>query len=46
MLALKAGWNYGETTEAFASTYEIAPAKLKDGEYRQISGNTALASGW
>ncbi|BBY82908.1 2-oxoacid:acceptor oxidoreductase subunit alpha [Mycolicibacterium pulveris] len=45
VLALKAGWNYGETTEAFASTYEVAPAKLKPGEYRQISGNTALAYG-
>ncbi|OBI74134.1 2-oxoglutarate ferredoxin oxidoreductase subunit alpha [Mycobacterium sp. E740] len=45
VLALKAGWNYGETTEAFASTYEVAPAKLKTGDYRQISGNTALAYG-
>ncbi|ANW65871.1 2-oxoglutarate ferredoxin oxidoreductase subunit alpha [Mycobacterium sp. djl-10] len=45
VLALKAGWNYGETTEAFATTYEVAPAKLKSGEYRQISGNTALAYG-
>jgi 2-oxoglutarate ferredoxin oxidoreductase subunit alpha len=46
VLALKAGWNYGETTEAFAgSVYEVAPAKLKAGEYRQISGNTALAYG-
>jgi 2-oxoglutarate ferredoxin oxidoreductase subunit alpha len=45
VLALKAGWNYGETTEAFASTYEVSPAKLKSGEYRQISGNTALAYG-
>ena len=45
VLALKAGWNYGETTEAFATTYEVAPAKLKTGEYRQISGNTALAYG-
>lgn len=45
VLALKAGWNYGETTEAFATTYEVAPAKLKAGEYRQISGNTALAYG-
>ncbi|WP_448420044.1 2-oxoacid:acceptor oxidoreductase subunit alpha [Mycolicibacterium sp. XJ1819] len=45
VLALKAGWNYGETTEAFASTYEVAPAKLAPGEYRQISGNTALAYG-
>jgi len=45
VLALKAGWNYGETTEAFGTTYEVAPAKLDPGEYRQISGNTALAYG-
>ena len=45
VLALKAGWNYGETTEAFGTTYEVAPAKLQTGEYRQISGNTALAYG-
>jgi 2-oxoglutarate ferredoxin oxidoreductase subunit alpha len=45
VLALKAGWNYGETTEAFGTTYEVAPAKLKSGEYRQVSGNTALAYG-
>jgi 2-oxoglutarate/2-oxoacid ferredoxin oxidoreductase subunit alpha len=45
VLALKAGWNYGETTEAFGTTYEIAAAKLAPGEYRQISGNTALAYG-
>lgn len=45
VLALKAGWNYGETTEAFGTTYEIAPAKLPAGEYRQISGNTAMAYG-
>ena len=45
VLALKAGWNYGETTEAFATTYEVARAKLPAGEYRQISGNTALAYG-
>jgi 2-oxoglutarate ferredoxin oxidoreductase subunit alpha len=45
VLALKAGWNYGETTEAFGATFEVAPAKLAAGEYRQISGNTALAYG-
>src|SRR5277367_5727061 len=45
VLALKAGWNYGETTEAFATTYEISPAKLPAGDYRQISGNTALSYG-
>ncbi|MBJ7338937.1 2-oxoacid:acceptor oxidoreductase subunit alpha [Mycolicibacterium sp.] len=45
VLALKAGWNYGETTEAFGTTYEVSPAKLRSGEYRQVSGNTALAYG-
>jgi 2-oxoglutarate ferredoxin oxidoreductase subunit alpha len=45
VLALKAGWNYGETTEAFGTTYEVSPAKLPAGEYRQISGNTALSYG-
>ena len=45
VLALRAGWNYGETTEAFATTYEVAPARLAPGEYRQISGNTALSYG-
>ncbi|MGH3641860.1 MAG: 2-oxoacid:acceptor oxidoreductase subunit alpha, partial [Mycobacterium sp.] len=45
VLALRAGWNYGETTEAFGTTYEVSPAKLKSGEYRQISGNAALAYG-
>ncbi|MCV7175253.1 2-oxoacid:acceptor oxidoreductase subunit alpha [Mycolicibacterium sphagni] len=45
VVALRAGWNYGETTEAFGTTYEISPAKLAPGEYRQISGNTALAYG-
>lgn len=43
--ALRAGWNYGETTEAFATVYEVAPATLPAGEYRQISGNTALSYG-
>jgi len=45
VLALRAGWNYGETTEAFGTTFEVAPAKLPSGEYRQISGNTALSYG-
>ena len=45
VLALRAGWNYGETTEAFATGYEVARAKLPAGEYRQISGNTALSYG-
>ena len=45
VLALRAGWNYGETTEAFGTTYDVAPPKLAPGEYRQISGNAALAYG-
>jgi 2-oxoglutarate ferredoxin oxidoreductase subunit alpha len=45
ILAFRAGWNYGETTESFATTFEVAPAKLAPGTYRQITGNTALAYG-
>jgi 2-oxoglutarate ferredoxin oxidoreductase subunit alpha len=43
--AFQAGWNFGETTEAFSVRYEVKPAKLKTGTYRNISGNTALAYG-
>src|SRR6188474_358350 len=43
--AFRAGWNYGETSEAFAVSYEVAPAPLAPGTYRQITGNTALAYG-
>ncbi|MDT4944323.1 MAG: 2-oxoglutarate/2-oxoacid ferredoxin oxidoreductase subunit alpha, partial [Pseudonocardiales bacterium] len=43
--AFKAGWNYGETTEAFAVAYEIKPAPLPGGTYRNITGNLALAYG-
>jgi 2-oxoglutarate ferredoxin oxidoreductase subunit alpha len=45
ILAFRAGHAYGETTEAFAVTYEVAPATLPAGTYRQITGNTALALG-
>ncbi|MFO7191730.1 2-oxoacid:acceptor oxidoreductase subunit alpha [Thermocrispum agreste] len=45
ILAFRAGWNYGETTEAFSVTYDVAPAKLPPGTYRQITGNLALAYG-
>ena len=44
-LALKSGWAYGETTEAFASTYQVAAAKLPPGKYRNVMGNQALAWG-
>jgi 2-oxoglutarate ferredoxin oxidoreductase subunit alpha len=43
--ALKAGWNYGETTEDFSIRYEIAPAPMAAGHYRNITGNQALALG-
>ncbi len=43
--ALKAGWNYGETAESFAVQYEIPPASLPAGTYRNITGNQALAWG-
>ena len=45
LIAYRAGWNYGETTEDFSTSYEIAPAKMKPGVYRNIGGNTALAYG-
>jgi 2-oxoglutarate ferredoxin oxidoreductase subunit alpha len=43
--AFRAGFNYGETTEAFAVSYEVKPAPMAPGRYRNISGNTALALG-
>ncbi|SDJ44683.1 2-oxoglutarate ferredoxin oxidoreductase subunit alpha [Frankineae bacterium MT45] len=43
--AFKAGWNYGETTEAFAVNYEVKPAPLPAGTYRNITGNLALSYG-
>jgi len=45
-LAMKAGYAYCESTEAFQVSYEIPPAKLAPGLYRNISGNTALALGF
>jgi 2-oxoglutarate/2-oxoacid ferredoxin oxidoreductase subunit alpha len=44
-LAMQAGYSYCEATEAFQITYEIPPAKLAPGLYRNISGNNALAMG-
>ncbi|MDT0267618.1 2-oxoacid:acceptor oxidoreductase subunit alpha [Streptomyces sp. DSM 44915] len=45
--AFRAGWNFGETTEDFAVSYEVAPASsaFPAGTYRNISGNLALAYG-
>jgi 2-oxoglutarate/2-oxoacid ferredoxin oxidoreductase subunit alpha len=43
--AFNAGWNFGETTEAFTVRYEVKPATMPPGLYRNITGNTALAYG-
>lgn len=45
--AFRAGWNFGETTEDFAVSYEVAPAAtaFPPGTYRNISGNLALSYG-
>jgi 2-oxoglutarate ferredoxin oxidoreductase subunit alpha len=43
--ALQAGYAFGETTETFAVTYEVKPAKLAPGIYRNITGNQALSYG-
>lgn len=45
LAALTAGFNYGETTEDFASAYAVAPAVMPPGTYRNVTGNTALALG-
>jgi len=45
-LAMKAGYSYCEATEAFQISYEIPPAKLSPGVYRNLSGNQALALGF
>ena len=42
----KAGFNYGETTEMFTSSYEVPAAKIAPGLYRNITGNTAAALGF
>jgi 2-oxoglutarate ferredoxin oxidoreductase subunit alpha len=43
--AFKAGYAFGETTESFAVSYEVKPAKLQPGTYRNVTGNTAIAYG-
>ncbi|WP_198954972.1 2-oxoacid:acceptor oxidoreductase subunit alpha [Kineosporia sp. R_H_3] len=45
LAAFKAGWAFGETTETFAVSYEVAPAPAPAGTYRNITGNVALAYG-
>jgi 2-oxoglutarate/2-oxoacid ferredoxin oxidoreductase subunit alpha len=43
--AFKAGYAFGETTEEFAVQYEVKPAQLAPGTYRNVTGNQALAMG-
>ena len=43
--AFEAGWSFGETTEAFSVRYEVKPAPMVAGTYRNITGNPALAYG-
>ncbi len=43
---LEAGYNFGDTIEAFASTYKVNPAQLEKGRYRNVTGNLATAWGF
>ncbi len=43
--ALKAGYNYGDTTETFTTRYKVEKARIEPGKYRNIMGNQALALG-
>ncbi|MEO7129851.1 MAG: 2-oxoacid:acceptor oxidoreductase subunit alpha [Dermatophilaceae bacterium] len=45
LTALRTGYHYGETTEDFAVSYEIAPAPMREGSYRNVTGNVALSLG-
>jgi 2-oxoglutarate ferredoxin oxidoreductase subunit alpha len=45
LAALRAGWNYGETTESFAVIYRVESAAMAPGRYRNIQGNLATAYG-
>lgn len=42
---LQAGYNFGDTTETFTTTYKVEKAKMEPGSYRSIMGNQALAYG-
>jgi 2-oxoglutarate ferredoxin oxidoreductase subunit alpha len=44
--ALRAGYNFAENAELFAVSYEVRPAKIAPGTYRNITGNTATALGF
>ena len=44
--ALRAGHVFAENAELFAVSYEVRPAKIAPGRYRNITGNTATALGF
>jgi len=43
---LKAGYNFGETTDLFRTSYEVPPARIAPGKYRNVTGNSAAAIGF
>jgi len=43
--AFRAGYAFGETSESFSVSYEVRPARLRPGVYRQVTGNQALTYG-
>ncbi|MFA6457388.1 MAG: 2-oxoacid:acceptor oxidoreductase subunit alpha [Bacteroidota bacterium] len=43
---MKAGWNFAETTDIFVVKYDVKPAPLTPGKYRNINGNQATALGF
>ena len=45
LAAFEAGWSYGETTESFSVQYQVQPAEMPAGTYRNITGNLALSYG-
>ncbi|GAA6524926.1 2-oxoacid:acceptor oxidoreductase subunit alpha [Intrasporangium sp. DVR] len=45
LAALHAGFHYGETTEDFSVSYEVSPAPMEEGSYRNVTGNVALSLG-
>jgi len=45
MKVLQAGYNFGDTTDAFGTTYKVEKAKMPPGAYRSVMGNQALAYG-
>ncbi|MCF7796566.1 MAG: 2-oxoacid:acceptor oxidoreductase subunit alpha [Lentisphaeria bacterium] len=46
VVALKTGYNYGDTTEIFTTTYRVDKAEVEPGRYKSITGNDAIAYGF